>query len=417
VSIGLTLEQGRWKAAARRIAEEVLAPRAAAVDDKALFPREQLAALGEAGLMALLIPRDLGGQGLDLVATVVAIEQMGWGCPSTAMCYVMHACAALPLGAAATAEQVQPFVTPTARGSLVFSLAASEPGSGTHLWHMDSCARRAPDGGYVIDAYKAWATSAGHSDYYIIPVRREAGAAPDDLTLFLVDGRDPNVQPVGTWDGMGLRGNASTPVRFDGCRVPQVQRLGRDGGGYPLLMAFNLPIYLLGLAALYLGVAQRAHDEASQHVARRVHADTGQALARLEVVQRYLAEMKVRLDRTRAFLLDVARVVDRVTKVLFELQRCDLLDELMDRFDDEDLLLQIAEVKIDATEMAVQVTSDALQISGGRGYKRGQVVERCYRDARAGTLMAPDNDTLKTLVGRRACGLPYPWKDNKSAPR
>lgn len=408
LGIGLNLHQGKWKATARQVARDILAPKAAEADREGSFVRAGIEALGRFGLMGLCVPQEYGGEGIDLLAVVIATEELAQGCASTAMCYVMHSCAVLPIVAAGTAEQMDRFVRPVPRGELLYSLSASEPGSGTHLWHVDSYAERTKDG-YEVDAFKAWATSAGESNYYVIPVRARRDASSDDLDLFLVDAADPRVTPVGRWDGLGMRGNASTPVRFDHCLIPVSQRLGREGIGFPVLMAFNVPIYLLALAGLYLGLAQRARDVAVGHVKKRIHSDTKQALAERGVVQRYVAEMDCDIERTRSYLYEVTRILSHITDTLLELAKADLLDQVLDRFYKEDAMLVVAKAKIMATEMVLGVVDKAFQLCGGAGYRRGHEIERIYRDARAGTFMAPDNDTLKEIIGRRACGLSYPW--------
>jgi alkylation response protein AidB-like acyl-CoA dehydrogenase len=409
MKVGLTLQQGRWKATARRVAREILAPMAGEIDREGKFVRAGIEAIGTNGMMGLCIPEEYGGQGIELLSTVIATEELAQGCASTAMCYVMHTCAILPIVAAASPEQLEKFIRPVAEGKILYSVSASEPGSGAHLWHVDSYAEKNADG-YVVNAFKSWATSAGESDYYLIPVRSSATAPADELTLFLVSASDPQVQPVGKWDGLGMRGNSSTPVKFNNCHIAASQRIGRESIGFPLLIAFNVPVYLLTLSGLYLGLAQRARDVAVEHVKKRIHADTRNPLANLGVVQRYVAELDCDIEATRAYLYEVSRILSYLTSMLMELAKADLLEKIVDRFYQEDALLIIAKAKVMATEMVLRVVNKAFQLCGGAGYRRGHEIERIYRDARAGTLMAPDNDTLREIIGRRACGLPYPWQ-------
>lgn len=409
MNVGLTLQQGKWKTTARRVAREILAPMAAEVDREGKFVREGIKVIGESGLMGLCIPKEYGGDGIDLLSVVIATEELAQGCASSAMCYVMHTCAVLPIVAAGTPEQLEKYIRPVAAGKILYSVSASEPGSGSHLWHVESYAEKNGDG-YVVNAFKSWATSAGESDFYLIPVRSSSTAPADELTLFLVDGSDPQVQPVGKWDGLGMRGNSSTPVKFSHCHISESQRIGRESLGFPFMIAFNVPVYLLSLSALYLGIAQRARDVAAEHVKKRIHADTKSPLANLAVVQRYMAEMDCDIEATRAYLYEVTRILSYLTSMLMELARADLLEKIVDRFYEEDALLIIAKAKVMATEMVLRVVNKAFQLCGGAGYRRGHEIERLYRDARAGTFMAPDNDTLREIIGRRACGLLYPWQ-------
>lgn len=407
--IAITVEQGKWKRLANRLAREVLAPGAAQVDQESRFPRENLKALGEAGLMGLPVPKDLGGPGGNILTTTFVVEELAHGCASTAMCYTMHT-SAVPLIAALVDDgQKEKFLAPIIRGDILLSVAMTEPGSGNRLWHMDSYAVEDGDD-YMIDSYKSFATSCGESDCYLVPVRANSKVGPNDLSLFLIDGKDKNVKPIGKWDGMGMRGNSSRPVHFDKCRVPASHRLGSPTCGFSMLFAYTLPIYQCGLAAVYLGIAQAAYDAAKEHVKKRIHSDTKAALSTMETVQRYIAEMNVRLDQARHLVYRVAQMSDNALVLFDELREADLLDEIIRENPDDPFFIECAEVKIAACEMAIDVTNKALQVCGGTAYKRGHPAERCYRDARAGSVMGPSDDALKLIMGRQILGIPQPWE-------
>ena len=400
LNIALTPAQSKWRSVATRLADQVLKPRAEQIDREGRFPRENFVALAQAGLIGLLAPEEFGGPGADIMTTTLVTEALAQGCASTAMCYHMHISAVSLIAALATGEQISQFVLPIARGERLCTYATSEPGSGSRWWHMDSCAVR-DDQMYIIDSHKSFVTSAGEADYYVVPTRATAFSHPNELSIFLIEGSSSNITIVGAWDGMGLRGNSSTPIHFDHCRVPGSHRLGPTGYGFPLLMAYALPVFQVGLAAVYLGIAQAAFEAALIHTSKRVHADTGEPLAKVETVQRYIAEMKLRLDQTRLATYRAAQLIDEMNK-----EYTDLLGAI----EDHHFLLTIAETKVIACEMAIDVTNKALQVCGGAAYKRGHVVERCYRDARAGSVMGPSDDALKVMIGQRILGLPFPWE-------
>ncbi|WP_298688307.1 acyl-CoA dehydrogenase family protein [uncultured Sphingomonas sp.] len=406
--IALTREQGRWRRVAEKLAAEVLRPNAPELDRSGAFPEANIAALKASGLLGLLIPKEMGGGGGDVVTAMLVTEALAKGCISTAMIYTMHQ-STLPLMCAlATEPQVARFLAPIARGELFGAFAMSEPGSGNRIWHMDSHAVADGDD-FVIDSFKSFCTSAGHADFYLVPTRGHAEAGAADLSLFWIDADVPGIEPKGEWDGMGLRGNGSRPLHFNKCRVPAGNRFGDATAGFSFMMAYSLPIYLVGLATCYLGLAQEAFDAAVGHVKRRVHSDTGRSLATVETVQRYAAEMKCRIDQARATILRVAQMSDNATVLFDEFNRAGLLDEIIRDNPDDPYFVELAELKILASEMAVQVSHTALQICGGQGYKRGHPVERCYRDARAGSLMGPSDDTLKVIMGNQLLGTPQPW--------
>ena len=407
--IALTTDQGRWKRLATRMSREVLAPAAERTDREAVFPREQLRRLGAEGLLALPVPKEKGGAGETILTTALVTEELAQGCASTAMCFHMHMSTIPLIAALAEGEQVKEILGPITRGEAFGSFAMSEPGSGNRLWHTDSHAQTEGDD-YVIDCFKSFATSAGQADYYVLPTRASAESGPNDLSLFVLDGGDPNIKPVGTWDGMGLRGNSSTPVKFDRCRVSRSRRLGEPTCGFSMLFAYSLPIYQVGLAAVYVGIAQAAYDVAVEHVKKRVHTDTNQSLSRLETVQRYIAEMRLRIDLVRGMVHRVAQMSDNALVLFDELASAGLLDEIIRENPDDPFFVEVAQVKTAAAEMAVDVANKAVQVCGGTAYKRGHPAERHYRDARAGSVMAPSDDTLKLIVGRQILQIEQPWE-------
>jgi alkylation response protein AidB-like acyl-CoA dehydrogenase len=285
----------------------------------------------------------------------------------------------------------------------------SEPGSGNRLWHMDSYAQH-EDSHVIIDSFKSFATSSGHADIYVVPVRANSEVGPNDISLFMIDGKDENIHPIGKWDGMGLRGNSSTPIHFKNCRVPLSHRLGSETCGFSMLFAYSLPIYQVGLSAVYLGIAQAAYDVAVAHVKKRIHSDTGASLSKVETVQRYIAEMKLSIDQTRYLIYRVAQMSDNALVLFDELAEADLLDEVIRANPDDPFFIEVAQVKVSACEMVRDVASKAFQVCGGTAYKRGHPAERHYRDARAGSVMAPSDDTLKLIMGRQILGIEQPWE-------
>lgn len=396
----LNAEQLRWVNRAREISRDVLAPNAAEIDREGRFPRENLRVLGEAGILGLPVGTEFGGPGANLLTIALATEELGRGCASTAMCCHMHLAATALIAAVAEGKQIERFVEPILRGEHLSTYAISEPGSGSRWWHMDSFVERR-EGGYHLNSFKSFATSAGEADSYIVPVRASSTSSHHEYTLLLVDREIENVKPVGHWDAMGLRGNQSTAVHFDGCFVPDSHRLGEAAFGFPLLMAHGLPAYQVGLAAVYLGIARAALDFATSHVTKRVHADTGLPLAKVETIQLYAADMKLRLDQARALVFGVASYVDRLTE-----KHSDLVEVI----DDTEFLQSVASVKVVACQAAAAITNLALQVCGGTGFSRKHPIERYFRDARAGSLMGPADDILRVLIGQRALGLPYPWE-------
>ncbi|HSE18450.1 MAG TPA: acyl-CoA dehydrogenase family protein [Pyrinomonadaceae bacterium] len=407
--LAIEKEEADWKRVAHRLSAEVLARDAARIDSEGVFPGEAIKALGQAGLLALTVPKEKGGPGGSVKSLAYVIEELAQGCASTAMCYTMHMSGLLVIASLVEGRQIDVFLKPILEGERLNSFAMSEPGSGNRLWHMDSYAQRDGDD-YIIDSFKSFATSTGHADSYLVPVRANADAGPNDLSLFLIDGKDENIKPIGKWDGLGIRGNSSTPVHFDKCRVPAFNRLGSETCGFSTIFAYSLPVYQVGLSALYLGIAQAAYAAALAHVKKRIHSDTGLALSNMETVQRYIAEMKLRIDQTRHLIYRVAQLSDNALALFDELAKADLLDQVLKANRNDPFFIELAEVKVSACETAIDVTNKAFQVCGGTAYRRGHPVERHFRDARAGAVMAPSDDTLKLIMGRQILGLGQPWE-------
>jgi len=407
--IAIEKEEADWKRVAHRLSTEVLAPNAGQIDRESLFPAGNIKALGEAGLMGLTVAKEKGGPGGTVKSLALVIEELAQGCASTAMCYTMHMSGLLVIAALVEGRQVEQFLKPIIDGERLNSFAMSEPGSGNRLWHMDSYAQKDGDD-YIIDSFKSFATSAGYADSYLVPVRANSEVGPNDLSLFLIDGKDENIKPIGKWDGLGIRGNSSTPVHFDKCRVPAFNRLGHETCGFSTIFAYSLPIYQVGLSALYLGIAQAAYDAAIAHVKKRIHSDTGVALSNMETVQRYIAEMKLSIDQSRHLIYRVAQLSDNALALFDELAKAELLDQVLRANPNDPFFIELAEVKISACEMAINVTNKAFQVCGGTAYRHGHPVERHFRDARAGSVMAPSDDTLKLIMGRQILGIGQPWE-------
>ncbi|MEI6950395.1 acyl-CoA dehydrogenase family protein [Paraflavisolibacter sp. H34] len=407
--ISVSFEDGFWKKKAKEISTNVLARYAEEVDEQGRFPIESLQALAEARLLSIGIPKEKGGQGGDVKTMCAIVEELAQGCASSAMVFLMHSSTMPLIGRLVSEDQYENILLPIIEGNGLGSYSMSERGSGTRLWHMDSCAVDKGDH-FDIDSFKSFATSSGHSDFYLLPVRSSETSAPNELSLFFVNGKDPDINIIGKWNGMGLRGNCSTPVHFNHVKVPKENRLGPANIGFNFLMAYTFPPYILGLAAVYLGIARAAFEGARRHVCGRNFTDTQNSLVQVETIQRYMAEMKIAIEKVKHSLDRTAGLTAHLTKVFDELHAADMLDELLEKAQDDSFFMELAQLKVAACEMAIEVSNKAVQVCGGMGYKRGHVVERAYRDARAGSLMGPSDDILKVLIGKNLLGLKLPWK-------
>jgi isovaleryl-CoA dehydrogenase len=364
---------------AREIAEGVLAPQAATIDRERRFPAENLDALGKAGLMGLLAPAAYGGQGAGVTQLTQVCMELGRACASTAMCYLMHQCALATIAARATPEQGRSWLAPGARGEYLATLAFSERGTGAHFYQPELSLSR-QDGNLSLSGRKTFTTSGGEA--YLYPVLVNSPSS-EGLDVFVITRDMAGVSFEGSWDGIGLAGNSSIVTVFEDVAVPESSRLGNPGDGQELVFQVVAPTFLAGLAAVNVGIAQAALDVSIEHAKTRRYA-SGQKLAEVPVIQSYLAAMAIATESARQLVLTAASAADGA---------------------EPEALPLLIEAKIGATEAAQKVTSTAMQVGGGLAYSRSLPLERHWRDARAGSVMAPTNEVLAEWLGKVLTGL------------
>jgi len=366
--------------ALERVIDEVVAPGAAEVDATGKFPREAIGALGRAGVLGLTTSAEVGGGGQGLRAAADVIERLAGACGSTAMVTLMHYAAVAAIDHHGP-EDVRRRI---AAGEYLATLAFSEVGSRSHFWAPLGTATAADRGGDVrLDGRKSWVTAAGEADGYVWSSRALAADGP--MTLWLVPASSTGLRQPAPFDGLGLRGNASTPVTADGVTVARTAMIGADGGGLDLALAEILPFFLVLSAAFSVGLMEATVAETTRHLAstRLEHLD--QSLAEQPLVRVDHARMRLTTDQAAALLAD--------TLAALESGR-------------DDAMLRVLEVKAAAGEAAIDVTDLAMKVCGGAAFRKELGIERRFRDARAARVMAPTTDALLDFVGRAINGLP-----------
>jgi alkylation response protein AidB-like acyl-CoA dehydrogenase len=371
--------------AAPSVPVEAIAAAAAEVDREARFPRESVVALAAGGLLGLGLPEELGGAGGGPLEVIEAVEQVAGACASTGMVFVMHLIAAQTLLAGTDALDDGPkgqALRVMARGEHLSTLAYSERGSRGHFWAQVSRARVHGDG-IVVDADKSWATAAGEADSYVMAMGAPGGDGPLDTDLYLVDARADGIEVPSRFDGLGMRGNASAPLRVRGLRVSADRRLGEPGSGFGLMMQATLPWFALGSAACCVGVAGAAIAAASEHAVGARFAHLGSTLADVPGVRERLARATVRHMEARALVREVAAQVAASSA---------------------DAQLGVLAVKASAAEMAAEACDLCMRVGGGAAYSKQGPLERHFRDARAAAIMAPSTELLHDFLGKALCG-------------
>jgi alkylation response protein AidB-like acyl-CoA dehydrogenase len=351
---------------------------ASAVDREARFPAESVEALRAAGLLGLISSRDVSGRGEGIKAAALVVERVARECASTAMILCMHY-SGVAIIEKFGADDVRRDI---AEGRHLSTLAFSEAGSRSQFWAPVSQARREGDC-IRLDAKKSWITSANHATAYVWSSRPLDGTQPS--TLWLVPRATPGISADRPFDGLGLRGNDSAPVTADGALVPESARLGVDGGGFALMMEVALPVFNALNAACSVGLMERAVANTAQHVSGVRFEHTGTAIADLPTVRAYIARMRLKTDMARALWLDTLEALESGRP---------------------DAMLRVLEVKAACGEAAIEVTDTAMRVCGGAAFRNEVGVERQFRDARAGAVMAPTTDVLLEFLGKAVCGLP-----------
>jgi len=367
-----------YMGALEKIAVDVIRPAAAEIDQSGAFPRAAMDALSKGGLLGLLSAKEMGGMGEGLRAAAMVIERVAQECGSTAMVLAMHYA-----GTAVIEAHGSPDVRKDiAAGKHITTLAFSERGSRSHFWAPVSTAA-AHNGTVHLDAAKSWVTSAGEADSYVWSSRplAEEGAS----TIWLVPASLNGLSVAGPFNGLGLRGNASSPISAKEVALERSAMLGPDGGGFDIMMSIVLPYFQIMNAAFSIGTMEAATRKAAEHVSGIKFEHLGSTLSDLPTIRAYIARMRIKTDMVRALLFDTVDAAENGR---------------------EDAMLRILEIKAAAGEISTEVTDLAMRVCGGAAFRKDFGVERQFRDARAATVMAPTTDVLYDFIGKAVCGMP-----------
>ena len=351
----------------------------AAEVDRGTFPAATIRALGEAGLLGLISSPEVGGRGEGMAAAAHVVERLARECASSGMVLCMHYCAT------AVVEQYGPLEVrrAIAAGNHLTTLAVSEFGSRSQFWVPIGTAT--PDGDQIrLTAKKSFTTSAHHADSYVWSSKPVASS--ELSTIWLVPRTTAGLRQSETsFDGIGLRGNDSSPIIAEDVRIPASARLGGDGEGTTILMNIAMPLFNVLASMVSVGLMETAVARTATHVAGTQFQHAGTSIADLPTVRAYVARMRIKTDQNKALLADtIAAMTDKRA----------------------DAMLRMLECKAAAGEAAAEVTDLAMRVCGGAAFRKDVAVERLFRDARAALVMSPTVDMLYDFVGKIVCGMP-----------
>jgi alkylation response protein AidB-like acyl-CoA dehydrogenase len=380
----LTEEHTMIQQAARDFAQKEIAPIAAEFDESGDFPTETIKKMGQMGFMGIEVPEEYGGAGMDTLAYVLALEEI---CKADAshgtimsvnnslFCYGI-----LKFG---TEEQKQKYVRGVASGEKIGAYSLTEPMSGSDAGRMLTTAVLDGDS-YVINGRKSWVSSGPVADYIFVFVMTDPEKLHKGVTAFLVDADTPGFVRGKKEPKLGIRASATSELLFEDCRVPISSRVGEEGEGFKIAMA-TLDAGRLGIASQALGLGEAAY-EASVAYAREREA-FGQPIGQFQGIGFKLADMKTRIEAARGLIYQAALVKSRSS-------------ETGERF-----TLEAAMAKLNASEMAMYVTHQAVQIHGGMGFSKELPVERYFRDAKVTEIYEGTSEILKLVISRMETGL------------
>jgi alkylation response protein AidB-like acyl-CoA dehydrogenase len=369
---------------AKEIADRILVPAAGQNDKDARFSSEAVAALGSAGLLGVMLPAEVGGSALGPRTFAAVIATLAEADASAAMVYLMHMCATATIAAARPGATVAQTLKDILGGKHLTTLAFSEAGSRSHFWAPVSRAKRNAANVHLT-AKKSFVTSAGHAQSYVVSALAPEGTGPTDSTLYLVATGTPGLSVAGPWDGFGMRGNASAPMVLEDCEVAPGLQLTDDGAGFKAMLEIVLPLFNLGTSAVALGLCRAAVAASAAHLRSARFEHLGQTLGEsLPTLRAQLANMQIDTD-------GLAARID------------DLVDHLGRPRDTT--MLRVLESKAAAGDVAIAVTSAAMRVCGGAAFSKHLAIERVFRDAHAGAVMAPTGDVLREFIGKAILGI------------
>ncbi len=358
----------------RALAESKIAPAAREVDEQSRYPREAADALQGAGLAAAHVPEEFGGEGADALGVVIIIEEVARVCGSSSLIPAVNKLGSLPLMLAGSAEQMRRWLTPLAQGKgFSYCLSESEAGSDAAAMRTKAVAK---DGGWVLNGSKKWISNAGESEFYTVLASTDPAKGAKGISAFVVEKSDKGVSFGAHEKKMGFRGSPTREVYFDDVHLDSSRMLGEEGSGFALAMK-TLDHTRITIAAQALGLAQGAFDVANQYARQR--KQFGKAIFDFQAIQFMLADMAMKIEAARQLTYAAA---------------------VKSENSGGDLTFFSAASKCYATDVAMEVTTNAVQVLGGYGYVSDYPVERMMRDAKLTQIYEGTNQVQRIVMAR-----------------
>jgi alkylation response protein AidB-like acyl-CoA dehydrogenase len=360
----------------RQLAEDKIAPRAAEVDATSEFPWDVYDALRKADLHAVHIPEEYGGAGADSLATALVIEEVARVCASSSLIPAVNKLGTMPVLLSASEELKSQVLPPVAAGEAMFSYALSEREAGSDAAAMKTRAVRDGDS-WVLNGTKSWITNAGVSTYYTVMASTDPSAEANGISAFVVHKDDPGFSVGAKERKLGIKGSPTCEIYFSDCTIPADRVIGEPGTGFKTALR-TLDHTRLTIGAQAVGIAQGAIDAAVAYVKER--RQFGRPVSDFQGVQFMLADMAMRTEAARQLVYVAAAKAER---------------------GEPDLTFASAAAKVMASDTAMAVTTDAVQLFGGYGYTKDFPVERMMRDAKITQIYEGTNQINRMVIARQ----------------
>jgi alkylation response protein AidB-like acyl-CoA dehydrogenase len=380
-TFALSEEHQALREAVRALADDKIAPRAAEIDRTAQFPWDVYDSLVKADFHAVHIPESYGGAGGDALAAALVIEEVARACATSSLIPAVNKLGTVPLLLGASDDLKQRYLAPVARGEAMFSYGLSEPEAGSDAGAMRTRAVRT-DGGYVLNGVKRWITNAGVSKYYTVMAVTDPDKGPNGISAFVVEDGDPGFTLGAPEHKLGIKGSPTRELYFDNTEIPADRLIGDEGQGFKIALR-TLDHTRVTIAAQALGIAQGALDYAVGYVKER--KQFGRAIAEFQGLQFMVADMAMKLEAARQLTYAAAERSERV----------------MQGEKVEDLTFFSSAAKCMASDVAMSVTTDAVQLLGGYGYVNDYPVERMMRDAKITQIYEGTNQVQRMVMARQ----------------
>jgi len=371
----LTEEQAMIRDLARQIAEEKIVPVRRELDEKEEFPWEIMKVIAQSDLLGLFIPEEYGGLGKGSLELCIAVEELSRACLGVSTTYAANALGAYPILLFGSDEQKKKYLPDIASGKRLVAFGLTEANAGSDAAGIQTTAKLAGNE-YVLNGTKQWITNGGEAEVYTIIALTDKTKGPRGASAFIVEKGTPGFTFGKKEEKMGIRASSTTELIFENCRIPKENIISKEGVGFIVAMK-TLDNSRGGVGAQGVGVAQGAFDEAVKFARQRVQF--GHPIISFQAVQHMLADMATDIEAARALVYAVARFIDSGAK---------------------EVTKESAMAKVFATDVAMKVTTNAVQVMGGSGYMREYPVEKMMRDAKILQIYEGTNQIQRNVIGQ-----------------